>query len=411
MELESILNGVLADEGSAKSVHISFTTLQSMKNDFDKMWDDFKTSHVNFERMMHEHNQLKERAAQLQAQVDRLRMIQSKQNGRIIEQQSTILGLRNQLQVHGVQVGDEFGADVAGDVSSDWFTLEADDEDKSGDALHIGDAFHNGSSTAHGASLHRLQATGAVGGAVDGLLFLKTTRNAKRQCTSTARDKQLHTASVDEVVHAFLTSTPMYGVSGWRFKDTASALDFWTAVKNEEVYLAVDEKQRLKSAKKTLNAIGYDVTHSQDCWQEALSWGWHCVRAMKNCYWLNTTVKLDWKVKKMLQVLNTHYSEDARAITPSLDAPVDFPDLPQLTPTFVSKLFVFKPVKQMRPVEKRKLQEMVVILQMLKSFREQGKIAEVSVFRPLVEADGDVRAALLKTLQECVSAPEQAEAP
>ena len=38
-----------------------------MKNDFDKMWDDFKTSHVNFERMMHEHNQLKERAAQLEA--------------------------------------------------------------------------------------------------------------------------------------------------------------------------------------------------------------------------------------------------------------------------------------------------------------------------------------------------------
>jgi hypothetical protein len=220
-----------------------------------------------------------------------------------------------------------------------------------------------------------------------------------------------HTASADEVVHAFLTSLPMYGVSGWRFKDTDSALEFWKAVKNETVYQPVDEKQRLKSAKKTLNAIGYDVTHSQDCWTEALSWGWDCVRALKNCYWLNTTVNLDWKVKKMLQILNKHYTEVGRAITPSLDAPVDFPDLLQQTQPFVSKLFVCAPKHKPMRVEKRKMEEIVVICSLLKCFRQQGKIAEVSVFRPWAEVDGDVRAALLEKLRECVRAPEQADAP
>jgi hypothetical protein len=153
------------------------------------------------------------------------------------------------------------------------------------------------------------------------------------------------------------------------------------------------------------------VTHSQDCWTQALSWGWDCVRAIKNCYWLNTTVQLDWKVKKMLQVLNKHYTEDVRASTPSLDAPVDFPDLLQQTQPFVSKLFVCAPKDKKMRVEKRKMQEIVVICKLLKCFRQQGRIAEVSVFRPWVAADGDVRAALLEKLRECVSAPEQADAP
>jgi hypothetical protein len=198
-------------------VHIAFSTLQSMKNDFDKMWDDFKTSHVNFERMMHEHNQLKERAAQLEAQV-------AHQNQKILEQQRTIAGLRSQLHVHGMQVDDELRADAAGDSGSDWFTVESADEDRSGDAARIGPS------------------TTQVAVAVDGLLLLRkpnakrkgldTESNVVKKTPGTQRALQ-HTASVDEVVHAFLTSLPMYGVSGWRFKDTESAREFWTAVENE----------------------------------------------------------------------------------------------------------------------------------------------------------------------------------
>ena len=401
MSLDSILNGVIADAGAGDAV-IAFSTLESMKNDFDKMFHDFKTSHVNFERMMHEHNQLKERAGQLEAQRAQLLIVQGKQNQKILEQQRTIAGLRSQLHVHGMQVDDELRADAAGDSGSDWFTVESTDEDRSGDAARIGPS------------------TTQVDVAVDGLLLLHK-RNAKRKgldtesnvvkkTPGTQRALQ-HTASVDEVVHAFLTSLPMYGVSGWRFKDTDSAREFWTAVYNETVYQPVDEKQRLKSAKKTLNAIGYDVPHSQDCWTQALSWGWDCVRAIKNCYWLNTTVQLDWKVKKMLQVLKQHYTEDARASTPSLDAPVDFPDLLQQTQPFVSKLFVCAPKHKETLFEKRKMQEIVVICKLLKCFHQQGRIAEVSVFRPWVAADGDVRAALLEKLRECVSAPEQADAP
>jgi hypothetical protein len=134
---------------------------------------------------------------------------------------------------------------------------------------------------------------------------------------------------------------------GSRAEDTGSALEFWTAVKNQAVYDSVDENLRLKSAKKTLNALGYDMTHTHECWPEALSWGWDCVRAIINCYWLNTTVSLDWKVKKMLKIVNKHYKELARCITPLLDATVDFPErsLEQTLP-FVSSLFVFKVDKQ-----------------------------------------------------------------
>jgi hypothetical protein len=153
----------------------------------------------------------------------------------------------------------------------------------------------------------------------DGLLLLKK-RKAKRTCQGTESDHVKHaasstrvliqhTVSVNEVMLAFVTSRPIFSASGWRFRETVSAVEFWTAVKNEHVYQVPDEILRLKSAKKTLNAFGYDVTHSQESWLEGLSWGWDCVRAIKNCYWLNTTVSLNWKVKKMLKIVSKHYRE------------------------------------------------------------------------------------------------------
>ena len=223
----------------------------------------------------------------------------------------------------------------------------------------------------------------------------------------------MHTASVQAAVQAFLNTVPIYDVSEWRFRDKTCALQFWTSVKNCALYNHLDENLRLKSAKKTLNALGYDMQTPAEFWPEALVWGWNCARAMINCYWLNTTVSLDGNVKNVLKIVSKHYNDVGRVVTPALDATAEFPERSkeQMMP-FVSNLFVFKvdDGKVMR-VEKRKMEEIVEICKLLRSFHQQHKIVECTVFRPWTELEGDLRTLLQHKLQAFLSAERQTVAP
>jgi len=425
MSLDTILNDVVADVRDPESVQKAFLTLQEMKDliqsKFDEVWEKFSTSHVNFERMRQENCELKLKAARLEAEGAELQMQISRQNAKILEQQSSILALRSELFV---RTGVRFQASAVDQVpavdaedDSDWLGLEAHDCEQ-------------GHDTAEGAAAAETSALpGLLPGLVPGLLpgLLPATCPMKRglvergmplnESTSKKQRRDTmqgrHTASIDEVVHAFHACVPIFGVGGWRFKDVGCAQEFWTAVQNLAVYEPVDQKQRLKSAKKTLNALGYDVIHSHEGWPEAMSWGWDCVRAMINCYWLNTTVSLHHNVKKMLKIVNQHYKETADRMPPVPDARTDFVEhSPEETALIVNNLFAFNPVKaKTMRVEKRKMQEILVICRLLRTFRAQNKIVEVSDFRPWIHVEGGVRAALLEKLRECVSAGEQPDAP
>lgn len=191
---------------------------------------------------------------------------------------------------------------------------------------------------------------------------------------------------------------PLFGVSGWRFKDTACSKEFWTTIIKLPIFDDIDEGKRLKSVKKALNGAGYD--HVQDdsaqktsgeTWETASVWQWDCVKALINCYWLNTTVVLDSKVKNMLKIMHNHYKKVARSATPVMNMPPmlrnkSAEDLKLL----INNLFAFKTNKtKMMRVEKRKLQEFVQLNALLVDFEKQGKIVEVTVFRPwhVISAD------------------------
>ena len=66
------------------------------------------------------------------------------------------------------------------------------------------------------------------------------------------------TGSHIEVFNTFKNIEPIFGVSCWQFKGKAAASEFWTAVSNMPVYRNLAEEARLKSARKTLNDLGYD---------------------------------------------------------------------------------------------------------------------------------------------------------
>ena len=66
------------------------------------------------------------------------------------------------------------------------------------------------------------------------------------------------TGSHIEVFNTFKNIEPIFGVSCWQFKGKAAASEFWTTVSNMPVYRNLAEEVRLKSARKTLNDLGYD---------------------------------------------------------------------------------------------------------------------------------------------------------
>ena len=66
------------------------------------------------------------------------------------------------------------------------------------------------------------------------------------------------TRSHIEVFNTFKNIEPIFGVSCWQFKGKAAASEFWTTVSNMPVYRNLAEEVRLKSARKTLNDLGYD---------------------------------------------------------------------------------------------------------------------------------------------------------
>jgi hypothetical protein len=114
-----------------------------------------------------------------------------------------------------------------------------------------------------------------------------------------------------------------------------------------------------------------------------------------------------------VKIVSKHYNEVGRVVPPSLDATAEFPerDQQQMLP-FVSNLFVFRDHngKVMR-VEKRKMQEIVEICKLLRSFRQEHKIVECTAFRPWTELEGDLRTSLQQKLQALATAERQRDAP
>ena len=420
MSLASILNASIGEgaAGGAESIEVSVATLQSVKDDFDKMLTSFKNSHDNFERVMQENEELKRKMARMQMKLEELLTVQSRHNAEVTEQRNTIQSLRHRLFVHtGIQLSGDLGVMEAEDGGLEWLDLDMRGDDQRG-----GDDQRRGDDELRGDATGLPVQSGIKRGAVDPLSetdlkgkkpFLGTGSDRVKQPAPTTRVLKVHTASVEAAVQAFLNTVPIFDVSEWRFKDKTCALEFWTAVKDFALYNHLEENLRLKSAKKTLNALGYDMQTPAEFWQEALVWGWNCARAMINCYWLNTTVSLDGKVKNVLKIVSKHYNEVGRVVTASPYAASEFPERnkEQMMP-FVSNLFVFKVDngKVMR-VEKRKMEEIVEICKLLRSFHQQHKIVECTVFRPWTDLEGDLRTSLQQKLQTFASAERQTVAP
>ena len=358
MEVANILNSVMADDDGVKRVSVEEHTLQAIQDTLDKQKDVLKRTSENLEAMVGLRKQ----------DTERMRSIIDEKDAIILEKETKIRELQDEVLKLQVTL---FG--------------QLQPEDCAPSAPAVPSVYASTTDNERSKMKIPTSEIGCSGHDAEG--------KAKR-----ARSTQQHTASYAEVTQAFLQCEPLFGVSGWRFKDSACSKEFWTTMINLPVFADIDEGKRLKSVKKTLNGVGYD--HVQDdsaqkttgeTWETASAWQWDCVKAMINCYWLNTTVMLDPKVKNMLKIIHCYYKKVARTATPVMNLPPMLckKSVEDLKP-LVNNLFVFKTDKTKKMcVEKRKMQELEDLNTLLVDFEKQGKIVEVTFFRPwhVISAD------------------------
>jgi hypothetical protein len=237
MSLASILNASIG-EGA---IEVTVATLQSVKDDFDKMLTSFKNSHENFERVTKENEELKRKMARMQMKLEELLTVQSRHNAEVTEQRNIIQSLRHRLYVHtGIKFSDDLGVIEAEDGGLEWLDLSrhGDGErgdDESGDGELRGDDERG---ELRGDAARLPVHSGIKRGAVDPLpetdlkgkkAFLGTGSNrAKVSGRFTQhpppRMLKMHTASVPAAVQAFFNTVPIFDVSEWHFRDKTCAL-------------------------------------------------------------------------------------------------------------------------------------------------------------------------------------------
>ncbi len=373
MEVANILNSVMADDDGVKRVSVEEHTLQAIQDTLDKQKDVLKRTSENLEAMVGLRKQ----------DTERMRSIIDEKDAIILEKETKIQELQEEIyKLHEtllIRVQSQHCAPSAPAVPSVYASTTDNEQPRPIPQAVVSSKQQRSKMKSPTSEI------GCSGHDAEG--------KAKR-----ARSTQQHTASYAEVTQAFLQCEPLFGVSGWRFKDSACSKEFWTTMINLPVFADIDEGKRLKSVKKTLNGVGYD--HVQDdsaqkttgeTWETASAWQWDCVKAMINCYWLNTTVMLDPKVKNMLKIIHCYYKKVARTATPVMNLPPMLckKSVEDLKP-LVNNLFAFKTDKTKKMcVEKRKMQELEDLNTLLVDFEKQGKIVEVTFFRPwhVISAD------------------------
>jgi len=220
-----------------------------------------------------------------------------------------------------------------------------------------------------------------------------------------AHKRYKHSATAWEVYNAFADIKPILGIEGWKFADKDTARLFWQSLLNMDVYLGICSMElRMKSARKTLNALGYSDSFSPDkgsAWTDSLTWRWNYKRALKNCYWLKTTYMLDPLVKTTINVLGKAWTTLADDPTIAAAEPTDtFLHLTaENVEEHVQRLFAFAKNKDIK-FELRKMNEVVAICQHLKLFWHEKKIEKIMHFVPKIDPDHAVYEKLVSgTLQ------------